>query len=186
MLEGNPGIASMLLKIGYDNNNLKLVEVKDAGKLGNTLHSDNFAEAPYILSWENDTASENITENGVVATLVFEAVEGAVLGFYPITVRYDNDNHDIFDVNLEVVDFNVENGEIELSDFFYGDVNSDHSVNTMDRLILTRYLSKWTGFETIDERAADVNNDGHVNSLDRAILARHLASWTGYEMLPKR
>lgn len=67
---------------------------------------------------------------------------------------------------------------------FLGDVNGDRIVNAKDRMILTRYLAKWTGYENIDMTSADVNNDGQVNAKDRMILTRHLAKWKDYENLP--
>lgn len=65
-----------------------------------------------------------------------------------------------------------------------GDVNNDNEVNAKDRMMLTRYLAKWSGYENIDMTASDVNNDGEVNAKDRMILTRHLAKWQGYEILP--
>ena len=65
-----------------------------------------------------------------------------------------------------------------------GDVNGDGVVNAKDRMLLTRYLAKWSGYENIDMTAADVNNDGQVNAKDRMILTRHIAKWQGYETLP--
>ena len=65
-----------------------------------------------------------------------------------------------------------------------GDINNDSEVNAKDRMMLTRYLAKWSGYENIDMTAADVNNDGDVNAKDRMVLTRHLAKWQGYETLP--
>lgn len=67
-----------------------------------------------------------------------------------------------------------------------GDVNHDGSVNTVDRMVLTRHLAGWSGYPAseLDLEAADVNEDGIVNTLDRMILTRHLAQWSGYETLP--
>lgn len=65
-----------------------------------------------------------------------------------------------------------------------GDINNDNEVNAKDRMMLTRHLAKWTGYENIDMTAADVNNDGEVNAKDRMVLTRHLAKWQGYETLP--
>lgn len=64
-----------------------------------------------------------------------------------------------------------------------GDINSDGSVNAKDRMMLTRYLAKWSGYEDINMTAADVNNDDVVNAKDRMILTHHLAKWQGYETL---
>ena len=72
-----------------------------------------------------------------------------------------------------------------IANLLLGDVNSDGQVNAEDRLILTRYLAKWTGYteDMINFAAADVNCDGKVNAQDRLILTRHLAGWIGYETL---
>lgn len=67
---------------------------------------------------------------------------------------------------------------------FSGDVNGNGVVNAKDRMMLTRYLAKWSSYENINMTAADVNNDGQVNAKDRMILTRHLAKWQDYETLP--
>lgn len=65
-----------------------------------------------------------------------------------------------------------------------GDSDGDSVVTAKDRINLSRYLAKWSGYESINVSAADVNNDSKVNAKDRIILARHLAKWQGYETLP--
>ena len=49
-----------------------------------------------------------------------------------------------------------------------GDVNEDGKVNTLDRVILTRYIAKWEEYPagSINTVAADVNCDGKVNIYD--------------------
>ncbi len=66
----------------------------------------------------------------------------------------------------------------------FGDANGDGEINAKDRMTLTRYLAKWSGYESVDMTAADVNSDGDVNAKDRMILTRHIAKWSGYETLP--
>ena len=66
----------------------------------------------------------------------------------------------------------------------FGDANGDGEINAKDRMMLTRHLAKWSGYENIDMTAADLNNDGAVNAKDRMILTRHIAKWSGYETLP--
>jgi len=63
-------------------------------------------------------------------------------------------------------------------------VNGDGQVNPQDRMLLTRYLARWNGYDAIDLKASDVNMDGKVNPEDRMILTRYLAKWSGYESLP--
>ena len=67
-----------------------------------------------------------------------------------------------------------------------GDINGDGKVNAQDRVILSRYLAKWSEYSNAivaGERtwdAADVNGDGKVNAQDRVILSRYLAKWSEY------
>ncbi len=76
--------------------------------------------------------------------------------------------------------------ELEKLAVLLGDVDGNGTVNTRDRIILTRYLANWEGYdeEDVDLLAADVNQDGIVNTKDRIILTRYLANWVGYEELP--
>ncbi len=75
---------------------------------------------------------------------------------------------------------------LEKLEILLGDVDGNGTVNTRDRILLTRYLAGWEGYdeEDINLLAADVNQDGTVNTKDRIILTRYLANWTGYEELP--
>jgi len=184
-IEGNPGISSMQLAVGYDSSKLRLVKVTDGEKLGSAIHTDNYDLNPYYLSWANDLATENITNNGTIVTLTFEVVDGAELGSTEITVGYDYENYDIVNVEAQAVKFATINGTINITDVRIGDVNGDGRVNTLDRMLLTRYLAKWTGYgeDSIVKAAADVNQDGRINTLDRMILTRYLAKWTGYDKL---
>ena len=64
-----------------------------------------------------------------------------------------------------------------------GDVNGDGAVDTLDRMVLSRYLANWDEYDeaSINITAADVNGDGVVDTLDRMVLNRYLANWEGYE-----
>jgi len=184
-LENNPGIASMTLKVSYDSSAMQLTSVTDAGKLGTSVHSDNYA-SPYTLCWVNDTAKENFTENGTVVTLKFKILDDAAVGNYPISISYDYDNFDIYNIDVEKVKFDTVKGSITISNVLIGDVNNDGTVNNLDRLVLTRYLANWVDYpeSAVNMAAADVNTDGVVNNLDRLILTRHLADWKDYDSLP--
>lgn len=185
ILKNNPGIASARLTLDFDTSVLTLIDVADAGKLGVQCHKAELT-SPYVLSWMNDTATENFDYNGAIVTLTFEIAEGAELGDYAINLSYDYDNYDIWNVNVERVKFVAVDGVISVIDTIIGDVNGDGSVNTLDRMTLARHLANWEGYasEDIDMVAADVNGDGIVNTLDRMALARHLSNWSGYETLP--
>lgn len=183
-LLNNPGIVSMALTVDFDER-IELVSVTDSGLIPGQVHSPTMGN-PYVLCWVNDTATENFTGNGVIATLTFEVPEDMPVGEYPITISYDLDNYDIYNCDVELVDFAVVNGKVNVIDVLIGDVNTDTKVNALDRLYLTRFLAKWADYPeaVINMIAADVNVDTKVNALDRLILTRYLAKWAGYETLP--
>lgn len=185
-IDENPGIVNMLLHVKYDTSVLKLKSVSDSGLLGGETHSDAIGAVPYTLCWANDTRTENITATGTIATLTFEVLEGAELGTSVIEVYYDYGDAEIMDLDCNLIGFEITNGAVEVSDVLIGDVNSDGKVNTLDRVLLARYIANWEGYteEDIDLVAADVNCDGKVNTLDRVILARYIANWEGYTELP--
>lgn len=111
-LVNNPGIVSMKLNVNFDSSAMKLVSVEDKGNLGATVHSNQLIN-PYVLSWANDTASENLTFSGDIVTLKFEIPENVEDGtVLPIEITYDLDNYDICNVDLEKVEFAIDNGSV--------------------------------------------------------------------------
>ena len=77
-VDGNPGIAMARLKVSYDADALELKDVEDGGIWGKTVHSDNLTASPYTLFWSNPTVTENIVENGTLATLEFKIKNGEI------------------------------------------------------------------------------------------------------------
>ena len=182
-IENNPGIIAMKLSMNYDDS-LTLTNVAD-GLLPKVAHSQTIDTKPYIMSWGDDVATENITGDGTVATLTFEIASDAVGGsVLPITVTYNA--ADIYDVNTNPVAFNVQNGSVNIITYLIGDVNMDNAVNTKDRTFLARYLAEWPSYMNgvVSLSASDVNADGNVDTKDRTVLARHLAEWPAYLVLP--
>ena len=57
-----------------------------------------------------------------------------------------------------------------------GDLTSDGNINSLDGLLLMRYLNGWD-VNIAAEAAMDVNGDGNVNSLDGLMLMRYLNGW---------
>ena len=180
-LRNNPGIISMMLHLSYDDA-LTLVNIGDTGLMPGRVHGD----VTDTLFWDSGTSTENLTVNGVIATLTFKVDENAEPGEYGIRFTYNNDESDIINADFEPVDFAVVNGKIKVSNVIIGDVDMSGSVNAKDRVVLGRYLTHWPGFDdtTCSVLAADVNGDGKVNALDRVILGRYLTHWPGYEELP--
>lgn len=180
-MENNPGVVSVSLNIRWDAEALKLLEVEDTGLLSGAEHKPTISD-PYRLTWANDALEANVTENGTLVILHFEAAADLPAGTYPIHVSYDAADFDIYDCQLNPVAFEMEDGGVEIGDVMPGDINGDGKVNNIDRALLTRYLAGWEFPEgLLDLEAADLNGDGKVNNVDRAILARSLAGWEQYQ-----
>ena len=61
-------------------------------------------------------------------------------------------------------------------DYIPGDVTGDDKINSLDGLMLLRYLNGWN-INIASPEAMDVNGDGKINSLDGLMLMRYLNGW---------
>ncbi|MFW5972079.1 MAG: glycosyl hydrolase [Bacillota bacterium] len=74
-------------------------------------------------------------------------------------------------LNVEPHSFSVSSGS-NIPDITPGDINDDESINSLDYIMLCRYL---TGANiSINIENADMNEDNSLNSLDSTILRRYL------------
>ena len=185
-LKNNPGVASVLITVGYDMNAMTLTDVTDAGILGDmVIDRSQMGNSPYTISWEGDNLKENCTADGTIATLTFTVKEGVAEGSYPLTVNYDESQYGIMDTEGNSLHLDIVNGGITIRNVILGDVDGDGNITPHDRMDLSRYLAKWNGYDTqINLAAADVDADGSVTPHDRMVLSRYLAKWKGYTTLP--
>ena len=102
VIGNNPGIISVILEIGYDSNSLKIVSVNDAGKLGTSMHSDNYNLSPYQFTWINGTSMNNYSENGVIATIVFEPSDATDEYNFELKLR-EAYNYDLNEVTFKTI-----------------------------------------------------------------------------------
>lgn len=174
MITGNPGIASFRFIIEYDSAILKLTNVtfKDVAEDFFTGTSQNY-ESPYSLSGFN--ANENIYKNGEIAVLTFEVNKNSEPGFYPITLTYDQE--DVFSLNGDTVELNIQNGGVRIGAYVPGDVNDDTLVDLSDVVTLAQYVAKWD--IECNEAALNVNGDNTVDLSDVVHLAQYVARWEG-------
>ena len=71
---------------------------------------------------------------------------------------------------------------VDAASVYYGDVNSDGKIDTLDAVILMQNLAGYSNLQ-FDEKKADLNKDGKVDTLDAVLLKQYLA---GYAIeLPK-
>ncbi len=177
-ISNNPGIVSLKLAVNYDADSLQLVDVA-AGDFGTaegeeptSLSFGPVENNPFIINWMDALATENNTNDGVLAYLTFEVLEGAAAAS-EISISYNP--NDVFDADLNNVEFLCTVGTFTLKTFTYGDVNEDDKINIRDLGLIQQYLNNWD--VTINLDAADVLADGKINIRDLGLLQQYLNNW---------
>ncbi len=171
-VKNNPGVAGAKIKITYSEK-LTLTDV---------VTSDLFSSLDYTvppnynsgcaLNW--DSLDQVITEDGTWFTLKFHVSEDAAPNeALSIQLTYDEGN--IYNGDLEDVNFAITNGSLTIIDYIPGDVNSDGVVNGKDVTVLRRYNAEYA--ITIREDAADVNDDNVINGKDVTLIRRYNAEY---------
>ena len=80
-----------------------------------------------------------------------------------------------YDIDGEDVYFVTENGEIEVYDFIYGDVNGDGKITMSDLLSINRHVIKTIPLKGIYLEAGDVNRKGDGATMsDLLAINRHV------------
>ncbi len=106
-VKNNPGIASIILSLTYDNTAIKLSEIEYNTDIGGQTVYPQELENPVTLYWINGLA--NTTGDWTFATLYFDVSEAAS-GEYDIMLDYDANN--VYNVAEENLNFEVINGKI--------------------------------------------------------------------------
>jgi len=89
-IDNNSGVVSISLEIKYDTSTFSLKEVIDKSLLPNAMHTTQLMSS-YYLTWDNDTSTENYTQTGCLAELVFVIADNTAVGEYPITISIPRD-----------------------------------------------------------------------------------------------
>lgn len=171
-LANNPGLASLVLKVSYDQSLLTLTNVEYNTSMGGQTVPPASLTSPVTLYWVNGFA--NYDGNGVFATLTFTVSESAEKGdSTSITVTYNAD--DVFNINDENVNLNITAGKVTVIDYIPGDINGDGVLNNKD---VTRFMQYNAGWDVeVNTAALDVNGDGSVNNKDVTRLMQYNAGW---------
>ncbi len=110
-IDNNPGVASVKLKVDFDNDLiLNSVEYNDT-QLGGRSQQPEKLTSPVTLNWFN--GDKNTIGDMTFAVLSFTVAENAAVGEHPITVTYDAD--DVFNTYEENIEFGIVNGCVNVT-----------------------------------------------------------------------
>lgn len=174
LIENNTGFAGVIFEIGYDTSILELVEDPKLGigaSAGATSPIDKYEGR---VDFVYGATVENITGNGVLATLTFKVKEGTALGSTPITVSVRKDSSFCYSDNKEIdIPMVGVAGNVNIIDRIKGDVNGDRVVDNRDVARLLQYVTDWDVY--VVHTALDTTGDGEVNARDAALLLQYVA-----------
>lgn len=176
LIENNTGFAGVIFELYFDTNVLELVEAPVL-KLGASA-----AAVSPIDKYEGridfvyGATVDNITGDGILATVTFKVKEGTALGSTPITVSVRQDSSfcyaDKTEVDIPMVGVA---GKVNIIERIKGDINGDRVVDNRDAARLMQYLTGWDVF--VVTASLDTNGDGEQNIRDAALLMQYLAGY---------
>ncbi len=108
--EGNPGLISAKVKVGYDATALEFVEVEEGDFPSQWYSFGNPAKNPFVVTFCNGTAGGNYAAQ-LFATLRFKIREDAPAGTYPLTLTCDFEG-DFFNCDWDAIYFNIDEGSV--------------------------------------------------------------------------
>ncbi len=111
-LMDNPGIIGLRFSVDYDSEQLLLVDVENTDVLSpaSAVFGNDYNAHPYYLSWD-DEGTKDIIQNGIIAWLVFKAVDNASgVAKIDLTIDYNS----TINSSLKKAKINSENGSITI------------------------------------------------------------------------
>ena len=176
-VKNNPGIASILLDIGYDKSvlTLKAFSYNSVALAGTMTVPFNASASQPSLSMVSGTS--NINGDFLFATLYFDVADNAS-GKQNITLSYDENN--VYNIDEDNIKFVVMNGSVtakEIAHVLIGDANGDGRINIRDVTAIQRHIAEVMILTGEGLAAADVNGDGTVTVDDATLLQMFLAEY---------
>jgi len=166
-IKNNPGVAGLAVSLKYDENVLTLKDSENGDLFSGFTAAKNFA-------WDE---SEDVTDDGELATFTFTIAENVPAGEYGVEVIVRScTNEDLDDVELLTT-----NGIVSVIDFVYGDSNGDNKIDMKDVVLLRKYITNFdydTNTSSVNvELGADANGDNKIDMKDVVILRKYITNY---------
>ena len=170
----NPGIIAARLHVGYDPQQLRLVNVEN----GTVFDASTFqpggrlTDVPFTVLWSDDLAHDDVTADGTLVTLTFAVQPTATVGETTVTVT--SDAASTLNAALQRMPLATADGTVSIVDCAPGDISGDGELGLLDTVMLSRYLAGGWGV-SVNEINADVNGDAVLDLRDVVLIRRFLA-----------
>lgn len=177
-IKNNPGLIGLSFSLSWDEG-LSLTDVSNGSAFAAlNLTKPSRYTSGCMFMWYSENIDEEDVQDGAILSLTFSVAEDAecdeTLG---IRITFG----DAYDSSLNSVTPSVKNGGVNVIDYMPGDVDGNKRVNTLDLILISRYISDGCktdpeGYNvTLNERAANVNDDGKINTLDLILISRYIS-----------
>ena len=180
LIENNPGIWGMDLKVSYDKSALTLTSV-DNGDFyqASEWTKGNLNADVYILSYEASAFDNITTQSGTLATLNFKVSDTAVAGDYAVTASYNAG--DIINVSFDDITFNITNGKVTVKSkpvaatgISLNKESLSLKTGESETLIATvspdNATNKAVAWESSDDTVATVDDNGKVTAVKKGVV----------------
>ena len=118
-LDENPGFVSTNIQVNWPKDDLTLMAVSGTdtitGWMGEPIPSDGKTGGKYVLSWQNNTISSNITTTGVLCTLEFATLSSGSVGEKEITLSTDGPGQEFTNFDMDTVNAVLAGGKITIT-----------------------------------------------------------------------
>ena len=181
-ISDNPGILGAVLSLSYGSG-LTLTNVTEGDAFSAlTITKPGRYQSPCQFTWDGVELQPSDIKDGTIMTLTFEVNGNAASGAsYGVNLSYSNG--DIIGANLNAIDLDIKNGSVTVIDYVPGDTSDDTNVNSLDVILIRRYIAGGYGV-SFNLDAADVNADSRINSLDVILIRRYIAGGYDVVLLP--
>lgn len=176
-ITNNPGILGATLKISWDEGLTLLSDENGPALAGATYQSPSrYVSSGTNFMWYGSDVEEVL--DGVMLTLTFRVSE-TVQELTALKINLQGSG--IYDGDQNPVAVAFKGGSVQIVNYLPGDVSGDRVIDTLDLILLARYISDGNrtdpdGYNvTIHENAADVNADGSRDTLDLILISRYIS-----------
>lgn len=173
LMENNPGIYSLEFRAGYTSEYLTLTGMVYNPEFGGSGMVPPLGNS-FSLSWYNNQTMEDVTTNGVLATLTFQVSQDAPEDQL-LQIDFVSGSLECYNIADQELAVSLVNGGILVQNGVFGDINGDRKATTRDVSRLHQYVVGWD--VEVDPKAIDTNGDGKVTTRDVTRLHQYVVGW---------